>query len=387
MNLLFPSYMKIVHIADTHIGYSRYNRIDPETGLNVREKDVYDAFESAVQMILDINPDVVVHAGDLFDSVRPTNRALSVGIKGILQIAETGIEVVIISGNHSTPRLRETGSPFRLLEKEIIKGDAAARVHPVFKGAYEKVEIGGVVFHAIPHMEPDKFGEAARSVKAEQGMKNVAVMHAGYVGISAFRNSDENNEILLKSSDLVRKGMDYIALGHYHEYSKVEENVYYSGSTERLSYSEVGQKKGFIELDLDSGHVKFHEVRTRPMFLLKPIDAKTLGPSELLDEIRHRVEERDINDAMVKLRIGNVGREVWQNMDRREIARLTSSALNFVIEPKFLKTGTGGTETDARFRGFVREFDEFYGKTPIERLDRERLKKVAMKYLHEVVSE
>lgn len=387
LNRSFSCPMKIVHLADTHIGYSRYNRIDPQTGLNVREKDVYDAFNRAVDMILKIEPDVVIHAGDLFDSVRPTNRALSVGIGGLLRLADAGIEVIVISGNHSTPRLRETGSPFRLMEREIIRGGAADRVHPIFKGVPEKVILENTVFHGIPHMPPESFSEAVRSMMPEAGLKNVAIMHAGYIGLRAFRNSDESNEILLKSSDIVRDGFDYIALGHYHGFAKVEKNAYYSGSTERFSFTEEKQKKGFIELDLETMEMEFHSLPTRPMMTLRPIDAKLLGPGDVVKEIRERVEEREIEGAMVRLRIENTGREVWQNIDRQALLSVTSPALDFTIEPYFAETeGDSGVST-APFRGFVREFEDYYRGVSVERLDRERLKRMVEDYLSRVVSQ
>jgi len=377
--------MKLVHLADTHIGYSKYNRIDPETGLNVREKDVYDAFNRVLDNILRIKPDVVLHAGDLFDSVRPTNRALSVGIGGLLRLADAGIEVIVISGNHSTPRLRETGSPFRLLEKEIIRSGAADLVHPIYKEKKEVVVLGDTAFHGIPHMQqPESFSEAVHSMKPEKGLHNVAIMHAGYIGLKAFSNSEESNEILLQSSDINRKGFDYIALGHYHGYAEVEENVYYSGSTERFSFNEEKEQKGFIELDLERLDIRFHPVKTRPMITLRPVDAKLIGPNELIREIRSRVEERDIDGAMVRLRIDNIGRDVWQNISRQTLLSITAPALDFTIEPYFTDVDGNSAGSSIPFRGFIKEFEEYYSGISVERLDRERLKKMAEEYLRSV---
>ncbi|UCH71548.1 MAG: metallophosphoesterase, partial [Thermoplasmatales archaeon] len=62
--------MKIFHVADTHLGYSAYRKSTQE-GVNQREIDVYNAFEQFVDHVVDKKPDLVIHAGDLFDSVRP----------------------------------------------------------------------------------------------------------------------------------------------------------------------------------------------------------------------------------------------------------------------------------------------------------------------------
>ncbi len=66
--------MKLIHIADTHLGLAAFNRLDPD-GMNLREKQVYDNFLSAIDVIIHHKPDVLVHAGDLFDTVKPKTRA------------------------------------------------------------------------------------------------------------------------------------------------------------------------------------------------------------------------------------------------------------------------------------------------------------------------
>ena len=69
--------MKIFHLADTHLGFSAYNKIDPDSGLNQREIDFYSVFQRFVDIALETKPDLILHSGDFFDSVRPTNRAIS----------------------------------------------------------------------------------------------------------------------------------------------------------------------------------------------------------------------------------------------------------------------------------------------------------------------
>ena len=72
--------MKILHVADTHLGYSAYRKVT-EDGINQREVDVYDAFKQFVDYAVKSKPDLIIHAGDLFDSVRPNNRAITFAIK------------------------------------------------------------------------------------------------------------------------------------------------------------------------------------------------------------------------------------------------------------------------------------------------------------------
>ncbi|MDQ1686683.1 MAG: repair protein SbcD/Mre11, partial [Frankiaceae bacterium] len=96
--------MKIVHLSDTHLGFRQLHRVN-DAGRNEREQDVYDAFERAISKIIEIAPAVAIHAGDLFDSYHPSSAALGVALDGLRRLREAGIPVVVIAGNHSSPRV------------------------------------------------------------------------------------------------------------------------------------------------------------------------------------------------------------------------------------------------------------------------------------------
>ena len=107
--------MKIVHIADTHLGLSQFNRLDPESGMNLREKQIYDNFLSAVERIIAEKSDVLVHAGDLFDQVKPKTRAYTTVMEALERLHAAGIPCVVIAGNHSMVKTRYATSPFEVL--------------------------------------------------------------------------------------------------------------------------------------------------------------------------------------------------------------------------------------------------------------------------------
>ena len=67
--------MKIAHLADVHLGFRQFHRLTTN-GINQREVDVAQAFRAAVDGMIEAAPDLVVVAGDLFHSVRPTNTAI-----------------------------------------------------------------------------------------------------------------------------------------------------------------------------------------------------------------------------------------------------------------------------------------------------------------------
>ena len=82
--------MKILHVADTHLGYSAYHKI-AENGINQREMDTYNAFREFIDYAIQSKPDLIIHAGDLFDSIRPSNRAIYFALSQMLRLSEAGI--------------------------------------------------------------------------------------------------------------------------------------------------------------------------------------------------------------------------------------------------------------------------------------------------------
>jgi DNA repair exonuclease SbcCD nuclease subunit len=107
--------LRIAHLADTHLGYSAYGRADPETGRNQRAVDIERSFEAAITDILAHGVDLVVHAGDVFHHTRPSWSTLAHFVRQMRRLELAGLPVVVIAGNHDTPRLRTTGSVFGLL--------------------------------------------------------------------------------------------------------------------------------------------------------------------------------------------------------------------------------------------------------------------------------
>lgn len=133
--------VKILHFSDTHLGYSEYSALDP-AGINQRESDVYQAFVQAIDKSIELKPVVAIHSGDLFDNVRPANRAINMAMTQFRRLSEAGIAVVVIAGNHSAPKIRTTGSIFQSLAQ--LRG-----VFPIYDGEYKLIRIGEIAVHGI----------------------------------------------------------------------------------------------------------------------------------------------------------------------------------------------------------------------------------------------
>lgn len=348
--------MRLVHISDTHLGFSAYTKTDPASGLNQREADFYDAFVRCVDSILELKPDLVIHSGDLFDTVRPQNRAIDVAVKQLVRLSDACIETVLISGNHSTPRLAETGNIFRIFEH--LKG-----VHPIHEPGLRSIVCGDATVHAVPHSANPPMADALAQVKTSQDTRyNILALHAGVVGANTYR-MDEFNEQMI-TQDMVPTEVDYVALGHYHGFSKVRDMMYYSGSTERSAIGEAGQRKGFVEVRLGDDSVKFHEVETREMRDLDSINAQGLSAREIEAEVRGRMEGETLDGRIIRLPVSGVGADAMRSLDIPELRRLGAAALHFDLKVTraegAMVAGPGSTTIGSlanEYRRFVEAMD------------------------------
>jgi exonuclease SbcD len=214
--------MKIIHLADTHLGYSAYRKLS-DAGFNQREEDVILAFLDAVDKIIASKPDLVLHSGDLFDTVRPTNRIVSIGIEQLLRIYNAGIPLILISGNHETPKQIYKGSIYSIFDALPLKKEL---FHIVYKEKLEVFEYGDVTVHALPQCTTDEiFRAELKKIKLNPKTKNILMLHAGVGGMKEFAHG-ESNELLVDYDWLNETKFDYVALGHYHVFSKVGHNAW-----------------------------------------------------------------------------------------------------------------------------------------------------------------
>ncbi|MBN1677116.1 MAG: exonuclease SbcCD subunit D [Candidatus Thermoplasmatota archaeon] len=366
--------MRLVHISDTHLGFSAYSKLDPVEGINQRESDVYRAFAQAVDKAIELEPDLVIHSGDLFDTVRPQNRAIDLALKQMIKLSQAGIETVLISGNHSTPRLRETGSILRIFEH-------LDHIHPVHEPGVTAIVVGDATVQAIPHSVTPSLSSLVRSAKPSKDSPiNLLVLHVGVVGSRVY-NMDEFNEQTVPLGS-IENDWDYVALGHFHEFAKVTDRAYYSGSTERFGFGEAHQDKGIVEVDLDSHSIRLHRLPIRDMLDLEALDAQGRSSSEILSEARERVSASAIDDKVVRLVVKNVASDAYRSLDIASLRRLGGSALHFELKlERAEETEKEEQAGDPHIGLLADEFRKYIASLDIPDEKKSRLMALGMPYL------
>jgi exonuclease SbcD len=317
--------MKIIHLADSHLGFSSYSRLD-EHGRNRIEEMVYSGFEKAIEKIIELRPDAVVHAGDVFHHVRPKIKPLVVFQRGLLKLMEEDIPVIIISGNHDAPKSFSSTSPFRLFED--LRG-----VHIAQRYKYERTEVGDHYFHCIPFcLEPQDY--LAEFERIERLGRDVLVMH-GLVESLANRKMRSVGEHELKDSFL-KSDFDYIALGHFHGQAQLSRNAWYSGSLEYFNFGEAQDRKGMLLVDTETGRAEGVPVRPKYMIDHPAIDCSGMRSEEIAQSLLELCPEDEMIDRMVRITLKNVSRAAYRSIDQGRLSRRGASALYFKIRPEFL---------------------------------------------------
>ncbi|MFK7808810.1 MAG: exonuclease SbcCD subunit D [Saprospiraceae bacterium] len=323
--------MTILHFSDTHLGYNELDRVTA-AGINLREQDFYDSFKQVIDEAIERKPDLVIHSGDFFHRPSPANRPMIEALEQLQRLSDADIPIVIIAGNHSTPRTIYT-SPILQAFKTI------KNVFPIFNQGYEKVEFGDLVIHGLPHINDGKvlLGEMDKIAPIE-GKMNIMMLHTS---IGKEYLMEEYGEQLYPKERLdVLNQFDYVALGHWHNFQKVSKltNGWYSGSTERMSDTEAGKEKGYCMLKLEKGKLcppEFIPIKTRAWFRLDIEKCLDKEVNDIEKEIIAFAKENNLKGALLSLYFHDIKVTQSIQLSNRKLYELMPDAIHIQVKRKF----------------------------------------------------
>jgi DNA repair protein SbcD/Mre11 len=372
--------VRLAHLADPHLGARQYHRQTP-SGINQREADVARAFRLAVDGVIAARPDAVVVAGDLFHSVRPTNAAIVFAFKQFQRLREAlpDAPIILVAGNHDTPRSAETGSILRLFEElgvDVAVDEARRLEYPALDLSLLAVPHHALVGQERPELRPE--GGARRQVM---------VLHGEIEGVlPTQRHTVEYGGALVGLRELAVDQWSYIALGHYHVQHEVAPHTWYSGSLEYVGTNIWGELtdeaeqgirgKAWLLVDVDRGTVTREPVpASRPIIDLESIRGDGLGAEALDKLIKERLHAvpGGVADRIVRLRVYDVPRHVARELDHAAIRDRKAEALYFHLDirrPEVQRTvGVGAPGRRQTLPDLVRDY--LRGRPLPAELDRE----------------
>ncbi|MGL5755409.1 MAG: exonuclease SbcCD subunit D [Paraclostridium sp.] len=309
--------MKIIHTSDWHIG-----KIVNEFSMIEDQKFILNKLTNLIE---EENPHAIIIAGDIYDRSIPPVEAVELLNKTLSDlIIDKKIKVLAISGNHDGGERLSFGS--EILEKQGLY--IAGRDDEIYKHVSIKEYDTNINFYLVPYKDPaltkklldnkvirshnDAMVAVIEKIKENLNPEeiNILVGH-GYVtlkreeAINCAENkyevanleiSESERPLSIGGTDLIDGNIfsdfDYVALGHLHGRQKIgREEMKYSGSLLKYSFSEVNQKKGVYVLDTDEDkNINIDFKILKPLRDLRVIKGNI---EDLVDEARNLEEGKD----------------------------------------------------------------------------------------------
>jgi exonuclease SbcD len=289
--------MKIIHTSDWHLGISLHN-----ASLIEEQKSYIDFLINAVK---EQNIDAVMIAGDIFDHSVSSAEAISLYNEAVTKLCnEIGVPVIISAGNHD-------GAARLASCNELLK-KAGLYIFGKLSKEISIVELNNVNIYILPYFNTDEvkslfpenkiisYSDAMNclvnniKLNFNPGKKNILMSHC-FVSGSVLSESDRSAMVGGTSvvPSEVFEGFDYVALGHLHKAQNRGNNIRYSGSPLKYSFSEAEHKKSITILSIDD-EITIEELEVTPLRETRVIKGT-------YDELLSVAENDKCNDDYIKI--------------------------------------------------------------------------------------
>ncbi|MBN1756555.1 DNA repair exonuclease [bacterium] len=293
--------IRLLHLSDLHLGYSNPN-------LRLESADFTKAFGEAVRYALEPSNDVqiILICGDLFHTYAPPPDLAGFARTHLKSLTDSGRLVVLIPGTHDG-----FGYPGCVYKRESLPG-----IHIITQPAFTEPL-------RIDHQDQQLFfyGMAYDSVRTRNPFAGLKRCSAEGIHIALLHGSIEGNpEWKIRKQDLPislerlkDSGMDYVAMGHYHNFAEYDANgvkVVYPGTLQGMKFGENGPRYMAV--------VDFHG--SRPQVQKIPVKARIIGeanldlqqyPFESEDQLVDHIQNKHMNTQILRIRLKGVAGQLF----------------------------------------------------------------------------
>lgn len=347
--------MKILHFADAHIDMANYGRHDPETGLPLRVLDFLKSLDTIVDAAIDEKVDMVIFAGDAYKDRSPAPTFQREWGRRIIRLSQAKIPTLLLVGNHDLSpaagrahAIQEFDTlqvPFvKVLQKpELLTSQDLWNV-PVQVIAMPWISRSGLMasMESTASDTKELFSNIESRIselvetwieEADKDLPLILTAHASIEGamFGAERMVMLGSDLVLPTSLVKDKRLDYVAMGHIHKPQDVNDGhhppVIYPGSIERVDFGEAKDDKFYIIAEVARGDTKVEWKKiegTRPFIERRAV----LRSSENATEVLKSALPEDMSDAIVKL-IVEYPRELDTLIDESALRKYAEKAFEF----------------------------------------------------------
>lgn len=296
--------MKLIHCADLHLDSKMTANLSKEKA-KIRKNELLYTFKRMVSYAGDNDIDGIIIAGDLYDTKNISAAARNTVIESILNHPE--IDFYYLKGNHDGDSLlsafNEMPSNLKLFYN---------------KWTYYEIPDSDIVITGI-EIDENNSSNMYDTLSLNPNKFNIVVLHGQE---TVHKTKEKNIKISLKG--LRNKNIDYLALGHIHEYKEEaldSRGIYcYSGCLEGRGFDECGEH-GFVVLDIDREEKSFKRsfinIADRILYHIEVDISECITTSDISEKIEDRLSELKIDEKnMIKISLtGSVDIECDKNID------------------------------------------------------------------------
>lgn len=299
--LAIIEFMKFLHIADVHLGCTRYHLPESPKDFFYAWHDVLTRYAIAEKV------DFVLIAGDFFHKRNVEPQAMNHAIAGLKLLQKNNIEVIAIEGNHDQHTNESSHSWLRSLSSwgflKLLEPSADNQGKPDFtewngeEGSFidvGKARIFGSHWYgasanvAIP-MVTDLIKKNRR-----EGAFHILMLHTDVEG----HQTHPIPALTIANLKELKSVTDYVALGHTHKVFEIDNWVFNPGSLEVTNIEEAKEIRGafLVEVDetnqLTATHVKDYKQRPfkRVSFDVSGFAETTEITKKLLQEVSNKID-------------------------------------------------------------------------------------------------
>lgn len=280
--------MKLLHTSDWHLGRTLYSKKE-------RQEEHVAFLEWLLQTIQEDKIDLLLIAGDVFDTASPSSTSQKIYYDFLIQVRNSGCkQVIIVGGNHDSPSFLNAPKEILSALNVTVIGNVGAQIDDeiiVVKDAHNEPAL---IVCAVPFLrerdisrfaEGESYADRSKrinenikkhyeelAVRAEQIRQStgerIPIIATGHLSVSGGKRDEDDGvretyigNIEAIGSDMFPELFDYIALGHYHIACKIKDNIRYCGSPIPMGFGEAKQKKSVYILDIqDSINIETKEI-------------------------------------------------------------------------------------------------------------------------------
>ena len=285
--------IRILHTGDLHVGMENYGQIDPATGINGRVMDFLRRFSEVIDYAIENEVDLFIFSGDAYKTRDPNSTYRREFERRIKRLADAGVPVVLLVGNHDLPSMEKKASSveiFHTLDVPNVIVGSHERLHRLTTRRGQPLQVATVPYpvrqRLLTHDEHKNqtIGELDAVIQrvmadniralAAQVAPDVPAVLVGHFSVSEATYGSERTvmlgrDVMVLKSTLADPVWDYVALGHIHKHQELNKGqhppIVYCGSLERIDFGEEKEPKGFVVATVRRGHAdwRFQPVQAR----------------------------------------------------------------------------------------------------------------------------